>query len=73
MKPNIGRIELITRVTHNLFRGQNVKGQGHQSARPIKAITDNAPHAGRGNYNYLKMSLCYVFTTVETARLTANT
>jgi len=28
--------------TVNLFRGEKVKGQGHQGSRPINAVIDNA-------------------------------
>ena len=48
------RVKVRSDRARRLFRGQKVKGQRHQ---PINAVTDNAPYAGRRNYNFLKISL----------------
>ena len=42
----------------NLFKDQKVKGQGHH--RPINADTHNVPYAGRGHYDFLKISFLII-------------
>jgi len=51
-KPKIGRWKPITRVTRVPIYRSKVK-----VTRPINAVTDIVPYAGRENYNFLKISL----------------
>ena len=53
--PKLAGWKPIIRVTREPIYRSKVK-----VTKPINAITDNAPYAGRGNYNFLKISLFLV-------------
>jgi len=61
-KPKIGRME--DRYTSNLWTYLEVKRS--KVTRPINAVTDNAPNAGQGHYNFLKTSLLHSFQQDQT-------
>ena len=53
-KPKIGRME--AHHTSNSWTYIEVESSKVEITRPVNAVPENAPYAGRGNYNFLKLT-----------------
>jgi len=61
---------MYARHTGNMWTYLEVKMSKVEFTGPINTVTDNAPYAGWGNYNFLKISL--LFLLLVTTRTSQN-